>query len=79
MQRKLVTISLAALAVAVTVPLGAALTFESSRRNSAAQSHPVLTADAALASEWRRLPEAGGLAVTGGLLLGLAAAVKRVS
>ena len=80
MQRKLVTMTLAALAFAIAVPLGAALTLNTSRLNSAAaRPQSVIAAPATLASDWQRLPEAWGPAVTGGLLLGLAAAVRRVT
>ena len=73
MRRRLLTIALAALVVAITVPLGAALTFEAPRLGRAA----TITRAADAGPESRRWPEAGSLAVTGGLLLGLAAAVRR--
>jgi hypothetical protein len=79
MRRRFLTIALAALVVAVAVPLGAALTFDAPRLGSAATVRPASSHGSGAPAESRRLPEAGSLVVTGGLLLGLAAAVKRAS
>ena len=78
MRRRLLTIALAALVVAITVPLGAALTFDAPRFGRAVVQ-PVSAAAPDTSAQSRRWPEAGSLAVTGGLLLGLAAAVRRTT
>lgn len=78
MRRRILTIALAVLVIAITVPLGAALTFEAPRFGRAV-ARPIAAAAPESAAHSRRWPEAGSLAITGGLLLGLAAAVKRTT
>jgi hypothetical protein len=78
MRRRILTIALAVLVIAITVPLGAALTFDGPRFGRAMVPRAVSAAPDRAAHS-RRWPEAGSLAVTGGLLLGLAAVVKRTT
>jgi len=79
MRRRILTILLAAFVVAVVVPLGAALTLERrlplSRR---AFSRGAAPASSLPHRDLGVVPEAGSLALTGGVLIGLAAAVRRV-
>jgi hypothetical protein len=79
MRRRILTILLAALVVAVVVPLGAALTLDRrlplSSRGFAHVAGPAPSAPHRDAGPW---PEAGSLALAGGVLIGLAAAVRRV-
>ena len=78
MRRRILTIALAVLVIAITVPLGAALTFDAPRFGRSVV-RPVSAAAPDTSAQARRWPEAGSLAVTGGLLLCLAAAVKRTT
>jgi hypothetical protein len=76
MRRRILTILLAAVVVIVVVPLGAALTFDRRaplRRDSVAA--PV-TATSFIQTN-QPFPEAGALMLAGGLLIGLAAIVRR--
>jgi len=77
MRRRILTILLAALVLAVVVPLGAALTLDRRLPLSAHAftRHPASAP--AVPGQGAALPEAGSLALTGGVLLGLAAAVRR--
>ena len=77
MRRRILTILLAALVLAVVVPLGAALTLD--RRlplsGHAFTRRPVpAPAGPGQVTAWA---DAGSLALTGGVLLGLSAAVRR--
>jgi hypothetical protein len=75
MRRRLLTILLAVAVVAVVVPFGAAFTFDA--------KFPMRTPGTELRSRMHQgapgLPEAGSLVLAGGVLIGLAAAVRRVS
>jgi hypothetical protein len=76
MRRRLLIVLLASLAVTVAVPLWAGLTFEGAvRRNLAGAAVAAVPAE----GERHPLAEAGTLAVTGGLLIGLASAVRRTA
>jgi len=79
MRRRILTILLAAFVVAVVVPLGAALTLD---RRLPLSGHAFSRAPVPVSATRHRapgvLPEAGSLALTGGVLIGLAAAVRRV-
>ena len=81
MRRRILTILFAALVVALVVPIGAALTLD--RRlplTARAFSRPAVPAPVeAHPDSPRTLPEAASLALTGGILIGLATAVRRVS
>jgi hypothetical protein len=77
MRRRLVTLALAVLTLMAAVPLVAAFSFE---RAPVVVSDALLFEQAASASRWAFIapwPEAGTLAITGGLLLGLASLVRR--
>jgi hypothetical protein len=79
MRRRILTILLAALVVAVVVPPGAALTLD--RRlplSGRAFSRVAIPTASAPHHDPGVLPEARSLAFTGGVLIGLAAAVRRV-
>jgi hypothetical protein len=76
MRRRILTILLAAVVVAVVVPFGAAFTFDA--------RFPMRTPGAELQSRMHRsgapgFPEAGSLVLAGGVLIGLAVAVRRIS
>jgi hypothetical protein len=76
MRRRILTILLAAVVVAVVVPFGAAFTFDA--------RFPMRTPSAEFRSRLHRdgaagFPEAGSLVLAGGILIGLAVAVRRVS
>jgi hypothetical protein len=78
MRRRILTLLLAALVLAVVVPLGAALTLD--RRQPHAghtfTRHAARTAVASAHADYV-LPDAASLALTGSVLIGLAAAVRR--
>jgi hypothetical protein len=76
MRRRILTILLAALVLAVVVPLGAALTLDR-RLPLSGRAFTRHAAPAPAVHEVTTLPEAGSLALTGGVLIGLAAAVRR--
>jgi hypothetical protein len=77
MRRRLVTLALAVLVLVAAVPFVAAFSFERGPVviSDAVMFEPAVSATGrALLAPWR---EAGTLAVTGGLLLGLASIVRR--
>jgi hypothetical protein len=75
MLRRILTIALAALVLAVVVPFGAALTLERSLPLTTRSLAPV--AHASQPAEPAPLAESASLALTGTVLIGLAAAVRR--
>ena len=79
MRRRILTLLLAALGLAVVVPLGAALTVDRrlplAGHSFARRAVPV---SAAAQTDSSGLPDAASLALTGTVLIGLAAAVRRV-
>lgn len=75
MGRRLLTLLLASLAITVAVPLAAGLTLEGAMRRSGLSDRAVAAVGAHGAG--RPLGEAGTLVLTGGLLMGLASAVRR--
>ena len=79
MRRRVLTIFLAALVLAVVVPIGAALTLDRRLPLSARPFKRAVASAPTLAVTGRStLPETGALALTGGMLIGLAAAVRRI-
>jgi hypothetical protein len=74
MLRRILTIALAVLVLAVVVPFGAALTLE---RRLPLTSRALPSVAARPAAEAAPLPESAALALTGTVLIGLAAAVRR--
>jgi hypothetical protein len=76
MLRRILTIALAALVLAVVVPFGAALTLERGLPLTSRSFAPVARATEA-AAEPSPLAEPAALALTGTVLIGLAAAVRR--
>jgi hypothetical protein len=78
MRRRILTLLLAALVLAVVVPLGAALTLDR-RLPLAGHSFTRHAVPAAASTHTDSvLPDAVSLALTGSVLIGLAAAVRRV-